>query len=170
MIGCGSFFIARRCLDSYCMKNTESDRRNFFRRIIQGASALLMLSSVGVLLQYLKNPLRSKIQRAKICALSELNEFQPSKNFSIGGVKGIVVLDNHKNVHAFNRKCSHLGCLVVYQNEDRQFFCNCHKGTYDLTGKVIFGPPPHPLSKLLVEISDDTIFVTAESEALHRYS
>ena len=152
------------------MKNTESERRNFFRRFVQGAGALLMLPSVGVLLQYLMNPRRSKIQREKICAVSELNEFHPSINFSIGAVNGIVVLDENKNLHAFNRKCSHLGCMVAYQNEDQRFFCNCHKGTYDLQGKVISGPPPRPLSELQVEIFDDTVFVTAEFEALQRYS
>jgi len=49
--------------------------------------------------------------------------------------------------------CTHLGCSPTYQsqcsisedpcpNPDPQFFCPCHKGVFDLAGRVYKGTPP----------------------------
>ena len=55
--------------------------------------------------------------------------------------------------------CSHLGCLVNYQKERREFVCPCHGGRYDLSGKNIAGPPPAPLTSLPFRIEQGTIMV-----------
>ena len=61
-----------------------------------------------------------------------------------------------REVVAFSQKCTHLGCVVYYeQNEDR-WHCPCHEGNFDtLTGAVQSGPPPRPLGRIDVEIRND---------------
>ncbi len=55
--------------------------------------------------------------------------------------------------------CSHLGCLVNYHQDRREFVCPCHGGRYDLTGKNIAGPPPSPLTQLPLKIQDGMLLV-----------
>lgn len=42
---------------------------------------------------------------------------------------------------ALSSTCPHLGCQVQWQKDNNRFFCPCHNGTFDPTGKGIGGPP-----------------------------
>ena len=55
--------------------------------------------------------------------------------------------------------CSHLGCLVNYHKEKREFLCPCHGGRYDLAGKNIAGPPPEPLTRFPTKIENGIVLV-----------
>lgn len=39
--------------------------------------------------------------------------------------------------------CTHLGCIPIYK--DNQLICACHGGIFDISGNVVFGPPPRAL-------------------------
>jgi Rieske Fe-S protein len=59
-------------------------------------------------------------------------------------------------VVAFSQKCTHLGCVVYYQADERRWHCPCHDGNFAAdTGAVLSGPPPRPLGRIHVEIRDD---------------
>jgi cytochrome b6-f complex iron-sulfur subunit len=60
---------------------------------------------------------------------------------------------------AFSPVCTHLGCLVSWNNNVKQFLCPCHGGKYDISGKVISGPPPRPLARLPLEIREGKVYV-----------
>lgn len=53
---------------------------------------------------------------------------------------------------AFAATCTHLDCIVTYQQARSRIFCNCHNGIYDLNGAVNGGPPPKPLEPYKVNI------------------
>ena len=55
--------------------------------------------------------------------------------------------------------CSHLGCLVNYRKETKEFVCPCHGGKYDISGRNIAGPPPAPLTAYPVEIRNGIVMV-----------
>lgn len=42
---------------------------------------------------------------------------------------------------ALSSICPHLGCQVHWQAVKERFFCPCHNGSFDATGKAISGPP-----------------------------
>jgi cytochrome b6-f complex iron-sulfur subunit len=58
---------------------------------------------------------------------------------------------------ALSRVCTHLGCLVNYDEFRQLLICPCHNGTYDLDGNVISGPPPRPLERLPFKIAGNNI-------------
>lgn len=73
--------------------------------------------------------------------------------------RGIIVLRNPEGeLKAFDSKCTHAGCNVEFQGD--KIFCNCHGGTYDLTGKNIAGPPPKPLTELKVLEEEGALYVS----------
>ena len=68
---------------------------------------------------------------------------------------------------AFSQKCTHLGCVVYYEADERRWHCPCHEGNFEAeTGDVISGPPLRPLGRIDVEIRDDgKIWALGRSEA-----
>jgi len=58
-----------------------------------------------------------------------------------------------------SRVCTHLGCIIKWEGEDKRFFCPCHAGVFSPTGQVISGPPPRPLAKLAVRVQGEDIWV-----------
>ena len=42
---------------------------------------------------------------------------------------------------ALGSTCPHLGCQVRWEGQNNRFFCPCHNGEFDKTGKGIGGPP-----------------------------
>ncbi len=42
---------------------------------------------------------------------------------------------------ALSSTCPHLGCQVNWESQNNRFFCPCHNGTFDASGKGTGGPP-----------------------------
>lgn len=42
---------------------------------------------------------------------------------------------------ALSSVCPHLGCRVHWEGQNDRFFCPCHNGAFDKSGKPIAGPP-----------------------------
>ena len=62
----------------------------------------------------------------------------------------VVKLDDGAVV-AFDRRCPHLGCPVLWSREHARFECPCHHAAFDArTGRVLFGPPRHGLTRARV--------------------
>jgi len=57
---------------------------------------------------------------------------------------------------AFSQQCTHLGCVVFYDEKKREMVCPCHEGIFDArTGDVVAGPPQRPLGRIDVEVRPD---------------
>ena len=42
---------------------------------------------------------------------------------------------------ALSSTCPHLGCQVHWEPQNTRFFCPCHNGVFEPSGKAIGGPP-----------------------------
>jgi Rieske Fe-S protein len=62
-------------------------------------------------------------------------------------------------VRALDSTCTHLGCRTRFNPDTNRIECPCHGGMYDVTGRVIGGPPPSPLHPLPTRIENDRVFV-----------
>lgn len=63
---------------------------------------------------------------------------------------------------AFSKVCTHLGCIVSWDEKKLQFECPCHGGIFDEDGKVLHGPPPTPLAELTAWVEEGVILVQME--------
>jgi Rieske Fe-S protein len=62
---------------------------------------------------------------------------------------------------AYSQKCTHLSCAVYYSAGRNRLECPCHEGYFSIeTGRVLQGPPPRPLPRILVSERDGQIFAT----------
>ena len=85
--------------------------------------------------------------------------------FAIKGTKEIPYILIHlaeDEWRAFEQKCTHLSCAVVYREEVQKIECPCHNGWFSAdTGEVLQGPPPRDLPQLRVVVRDEKVYVTA---------
>ena len=67
----------------------------------------------------------------------------------IDGDKVAAFKDEKGRVHAVSAVCSHMGCIVGWNETDRTWDCPCHGSRFELTGEVIHGPATRPLGSHL---------------------
>ncbi|RME75614.1 MAG: Rieske (2Fe-2S) protein [Chloroflexi bacterium] len=60
---------------------------------------------------------------------------------------------------ALYRKCTHLGCVVPWDENAGNFNCPCHSSLFNQVGEVLSGPAPRPLDLFPVEIRGDEVYV-----------
>lgn len=58
----------------------------------------------------------------------------------INGIAIGIYKDKSGNVYAVNPTCSHLGCLLTWNNVDKTWDCPCHGSRFDYTGKNLYDP------------------------------
>ena len=66
-------------------------------------------------------------------------------------------------VVAISAGCTHLGCIVTWDDQKKIFRCPCHDGSYDADGNVISGPPPAALERHPARVEDGKIFLSTET-------
>jgi Rieske Fe-S protein len=62
-------------------------------------------------------------------------------------------------LRAYSQKCTHLGCVVFWEDGADDLLCPCHDGHFDLrTGDAVAGPPERALPRIDLEVRDGTIW------------
>jgi glycine/D-amino acid oxidase-like deaminating enzyme/nitrite reductase/ring-hydroxylating ferredoxin subunit len=62
-----------------------------------------------------------------------------------GGEHVAAYRDEGGMMHAVSASCTHLGCLVSWNDAERTWDCPCHGSRFGIDGKVISAPAVHPL-------------------------
>jgi cytochrome b6-f complex iron-sulfur subunit len=142
------------------------NRRDFLKKVIKAFFGLI----TAVVLSSLVYIYPSKIRKRELKYIYIMDEDELPRR----GVKRVqfdVELDgrvlatrafiaiNDYGLTAFSSVCTHLGCMVSWDNNKKEFLCPCHGGKFDINGSVIAGPPPKPLTTLPLEIKDGKVYV-----------
>jgi cytochrome b6-f complex iron-sulfur subunit len=149
---------------------TASDSKNSRRHFIDlllGASALGWFVSIAYpVIRYLK-PLPQSGATGPTRLTREETAKLDEKRFVIIPVNGqrVIVFQSEDQLYAFSAKCTHEGCTITYQPGQSVLWCPCHDGRFDLTGRVLSGPPPQPLAKFIAQRQPDGGIVISEQKA-----
>jgi Rieske Fe-S protein len=91
--------------------------------------------------------------------------------FVTESVVGYVIRDDedHRDrIIAFSAACTHMGCIVQWNQKTRQFDCPCHSGRFDEYGRP---DPTSPMSylrslpRLDTRVEDGNIYVAVPTTA-----
>ncbi len=133
------------------------NRRQFFG-IAWAVSLFGLVTQMGVgLFKFITPVLEAgafgtKVRAGKVneFEVGSVNYFRESRFYLVRLNTGFI---------AMYRKCTHLGCVVPWVDNENQFHCPCHSSLFNKEGEVLSGPAPRPLDLFPVEIIGDEIFV-----------
>jgi len=135
-------------------------RRRFVNGFLGGSVAALAAAVVYPVIRFISpprvpEPVTDRVLAGKVAELAE----KKWKIFPFGSRPGILVQVAPGEYRALSAMCTHLSCTVQFDEPSKRIWCACHNGWYDLTGRVVSGPPPHPLDTYKVNVVGDEIFV-----------
>jgi glycine/D-amino acid oxidase-like deaminating enzyme/nitrite reductase/ring-hydroxylating ferredoxin subunit len=76
-----------------------------------------------------------------------------------------VYRDNDGRFHELSAACTHLGCVVQWNDVEKSWDCPCHGSRYSPDGEVLNGPAARPLER---HVDDATIIPAAAAVAPRR--
>jgi Rieske Fe-S protein len=143
--------------------NKETSRRGFLNLILGGGAVAITGTIIYPLIRYLIPPptTESGVTSVLVGKVSDLTPNQ-GKIFKFGTKPGILIRTSEGKFKAFNAICTHLECTVQYRSDMKLIWCACHNGKYNLNGINIAGPPPRPLTPLVVHIRGEDIYVSPQ--------
>ncbi len=60
-----------------------------------------------------------------------------------------------EQIFALRTVCTHLGCITLWQENERKFKCPCHGSGFYIDGVNFEGPAPRPLERFAIHLADD---------------
>jgi nitrite reductase/ring-hydroxylating ferredoxin subunit len=83
--------------------------------------------------------------------------------FSAGAIHGFLIHQDGR-LDALSRICTHMGCMLDVNREERTFECPCHGAEFDLHGNLRYGPrkyglPLPPLPRIQTRVRGHSVEV-----------
>ncbi len=152
----------------------REDRRAFFAKLFWGLSALLgALVGIPVLGTFL-SPVFRRQEKAEWVAVGPVPSFgqEPHLAHHVHPAhEGWVNVTAHMQLwvvqtpqggyRVFDNHCTHLGCAYHWDASVQRFICPCHNGQFDVTVKVLAGPPPRPLDYYDAKVEAGILYMGA---------
>jgi cytochrome b6-f complex iron-sulfur subunit len=151
---------------NFTLEQQDLLTRRAFARVALGGVGLCYVGAIGYpVYRYLKSPVERAAAAAAVTevTLKDAQKLAPGSAlmFKFGPRPALLIHHTDGSWVALEAVCTHLGCTVQYQPERNKIHCACHGGEYDpVTGKNIAGPPPKPLRKYEVKVTDAGLLVS----------
>jgi cytochrome b6-f complex iron-sulfur subunit len=131
-------------------------RRKFLFTMLGGLGAFIAAASAWPIFRFL-SPVDAGGGNVQV-VLSR-NEVSQGKAyfFQYRGKPAVALQPTPGNFVALSAVCTHLGCVVAWQEQVGEFQCPCHGGRFSAEGQVLGGPPPKPLEPLAVVLDGDQL-------------
>ncbi len=128
---------------------SSDDRRGFLSKVTSLGMLAGLGASYGTAAAYAGRYLYPARPRAKawmyVARVADLGVGASLRYTTPGGEKVAIARQAQTggpdDFVALSSTCPHLGCQVHWESQNQRFFCPCHNGAFDKSGKGISGPP-----------------------------
>ncbi len=144
-------------------KTIDSDkkitRRDFLDYFIKAGFFGLLAGMAYPALNYL-NPVTRQGPVGGLADVGAADEVPlwGAKKYIVAG-SAIMVIHTPQGFKALSAICTHLGCLVGWDEQRHEIVCPCHAGRFDIEGAKISGPPPRGLAAYHVNVVQGRLMV-----------
>lgn len=140
--------------------NPDVSRRHFLHYALGLSGVLGLAGLLAPILRYAYPTVMADASAvAMVATKAELVQAGGELDIEYQEVPAALVILDDGSVMGLSRICTHLGCVISWRAEDRLFACPCHAGFFSPDGEVIGGPPPRPLSQLVVVEKGDELWI-----------
>ena len=149
----------------HSQKNSTSQppsRRTFIQALVSFSVVATLGGVLTPIIAYLWPPAQRTATKGERVAVGDEKDLPvgQGKVVSAGDKPVIVVHTAQSGVKAYSAVCTHLGCIVGWQQSRGFIQCPCHDARFNpVTGAVISGPAPRPLPPVQVSIENGKVYV-----------
>jgi cytochrome b6-f complex iron-sulfur subunit len=146
------------------MSEGKQSRREFLTGAAIFSSVIIAIGAfVTNVLAYLFPKKREKTYHKYLVAKTDELPIGSAKEITLSK-KPVFVVHLESGFRVFSGVCTHLGCIVRWEQQKGRFYCPCHQGFFSKDGKVTGGPPPRPLDEYPVEVENKLVFIKVEDK------
>jgi cytochrome b6-f complex iron-sulfur subunit len=143
----------------------KQSRRKFLLGLSWAGLSLALATFLTAVLKFFWPRVSSR--PAKSVQVGFPDDYLPGQVVYHRGRKLFIVREENGFI-SLSARCTHLGCLVVWNKDHRMFLCPCHGGKYDAEGRNVEGPPPRPLNLLALRLDDNGLLVVDQDIIIKR--
>lgn len=103
-------------------------------------------------------PRRKEEKEEKVFVAGKTSEFKVGEVALMRKERTFLVRTEHGFL-AFSAVCTHLRCLVNWNQVLKRFECPCHGAKFNPLGEVLEGPPPRPLDLYKLQVVEGKLVV-----------
>ncbi len=150
---------------------TAQSRRKVLGWLLTGINLAVGAALAVPAVKFVVSPLgrRSKETWVDVLAESDLQVGQTREvTYSLTVQDGYHIVDRKYTVYlhrdangvkCFDPACTHLGCRIKYQDDQKRYFCPCHGGVFYEDGSHAAGPPPRGLYEYKYKVEDGHLWI-----------
>ena len=139
-------------------KAPVSSRRNFIYTVWKGLGVVAGLELAGLTFQYLTGRASGSGEDVKFTA-GQVEEFPVNSVTAFRGERFYLARMKDGGFLALSLKCTHLGCSIIWDENDGKFVCPCHSSHFGFDGTVTKPPAPRPLDIYEISIEAGAVVV-----------
>jgi menaquinol-cytochrome c reductase iron-sulfur subunit len=152
----------------------EPERRSFLRNLFVVVGGLVSTALAIPLVRFATFPLRAKEDEASWSDVGKIDEFASlavpvARTIDVQRTDGwrsstaqdgvYVVPAGSGALKVLSSVCPHLGCSVRWIDDNDEFICPCHGGTFTKTGEYVSGPPRRAMDELDSKVENGVLKV-----------
>ncbi len=152
-------------LSANSCSEAEPPRRGFLRTVFGSLLgwAVAVLGAVAGLWSFaaarfmVPNVINEPALRFKVGRLADYPtgyvETRYKEEYGVWVVSGVYC--GRREIFALSTRCTHLGCITVWQASEEVFKCPCHGSGFLKDGVNFEGPAPRPLERYAIRVAED---------------
>jgi cytochrome b6-f complex iron-sulfur subunit len=136
-------------------------RRGFLSRLWLVLGGVALAETAWIVLSFLR-PRKRKAgddRERNVVVAGPMERFEPDSVTAFRKGKFYLVRLDDGRFLALSPKCTHLGCTVPWDPDERRFACPCHASSFDIHGNVLSPPAPRALDRFPVRIENGIVKV-----------
>jgi Rieske Fe-S protein len=160
-------------------RNEYPERRGFLGQLSLGVMLSGLVAGYGAFAAHIVRFLFPTGRGTKAWQfVATLNSLSLGESFSFEtptGAKLVIARqregDSAEDFIALSSVCPHLGCAVHWESQHNRFFCPCHNGAFDASGKATEGPPAvakQELSRYPLKVEKGLLYIQVPTESVVR--
>ncbi len=128
-------------------KPADAGRRRFLNRLWAaiGLCAAVEFGWVGASMLLSRDKRGGRDKAETVIAAGNVDEFKPGTATAIPKGGFFLARLDDGGFLSLSPRCTHLGCMVTWDEREKRFACPCHGSSFNLAGEVLTGPAGRPL-------------------------
>ena len=143
------------------MQSTPIGRRKFIQLLLGFSIVSTFAGIVAPIVAYLL-PTKSQIAFGAQVDVGKVEDFGAGAGsvVSVNAKPVLIVNTKAGGLKAFSAICTHLGCVVSWDDKKALIHCPCHEGIFNsTTGEVVSGPPPRGLAAYELAVKEGKVLI-----------